>query len=61
MNEDVFAYSNRSGAERGLVVYHNKFATAKGWIRISAAYSQKSESGEHLLIQKRLGEGLGLA
>jgi glycosidase len=61
VNEDVFAYSNRSGGERGLVVYHNKFATAKGWIRISAAYSQKSESGEHILIQKRLGEGLGLA
>jgi len=61
VNEDVFAYSNRSGSERGLVVYHNKFATAKGWIRISAAYSVKSESGEHMLIQKRLGEGLGLA
>jgi glycosidase len=60
VNEDVFAYSNRSGDERGLVVYHNKFATAKGWIRISAAYSVKSESGEHMLIQKRLGEGLGL-
>jgi hypothetical protein len=61
VNEDVFAYSNRSGGERGLVVYHNKFATAKGWIRISAAYSVKSESGEHMLIQKRLGEGLGLS
>jgi glycosidase len=61
VNEDVFAYSNRAGDERGLVVYHNKFATAKGWIRISAAYSVKSESGEHMLIQKRLGEGLGLA
>jgi glycosidase len=60
VNEDVFAYSNRSGSERGLVVYHNKFATAKGWIRISAAYSVKSENGEHMLIQKRLGEGLGL-
>jgi hypothetical protein len=60
VNEDVFAYSNRSGDERGLVVYHNKFATAKGWIRISAAYSVKSDSGEHMLIQKRLGEGLGL-
>jgi hypothetical protein len=60
VNEDVFAYSNRSGGERGLVVYHNKFATAKGWIRISAAYSVKSDSGEHMLIQKRLGEGLGL-
>jgi hypothetical protein len=60
VNEDVFAYSNRSGSERGLVVYHNKFATAKGWIRISAAYSIKSDSSEHMLIQKRLGEGLGL-
>jgi hypothetical protein len=44
-----------------LVVYHNKFATAKGWIRTSAAYSVKTESGEHMLIQKRLGEGLGLS
>ncbi len=60
VNEDVYAYSNRSGGERGLVVYHNRFATAKGWIRNSAAYSVKSESGEHMLIQKRLGEGLGL-
>jgi glycosidase len=60
VNEDVFAYSNRAGDEHGLVVYHNKFATAHGWIRISAAYSVKTESGEHMLIQKRLGEGLGL-
>jgi glycosidase len=61
VNEDVFAYSNRSGGERALVVYHNKFATAKGWIRISAAYSVKTDGGEHMLVQKRLGEGLGLA
>ncbi len=60
VNEDVFAYSNQAGSERGLVVYHNKFATAKGWIRISAAYSVKTDGGEHMLIQKRLGEGLGL-
>jgi len=61
VNEDVFAYSNKAGTERGLVVYHNKFATAKGWIRTSAAFLLKSESGEHMLVQKRLGEGLGLA
>jgi glycosidase len=61
VNEDVFAFSNRSGTERALVVYHNKFATARGWIRISAAYSVKTNSGEHMLVQKRLGEGLGLA
>ncbi|MFZ2098413.1 MAG: alpha-amylase family glycosyl hydrolase [Anaerolineales bacterium] len=60
VNEDVFAYSNRAGSEKGLVVYHNKFATAKGWIRISAAYSVKTDGSEHMLIQKRLGEGLGI-
>ena len=61
VNEDVFAFSNRAGSERALVVYHNKFATAKGWIRISAAYSVKTDSGDHMLVQKRLGEGLGLS
>ncbi len=61
VNEDVFAYSNRAGSERALVVYHNKYATAKGWIKISAAYSVKTDSGEHMLIQKSLGEGLGLS
>jgi glycosidase len=61
VNEDVFAYSNKMGTENGLVVYHNKFATAKGWIRTSAAYSMKTSIGEPVLIQKQLGEGLGLS
>src|SRR5690606_33249891 len=33
VNEDVFAYSNRRGDERALVLYHNKYATTKGWVR----------------------------
>src|SRR3954464_1302622 len=33
VNEDVFAYSNRVGDERSLVVVHNKFASARGWKR----------------------------
>jgi glycosidase len=61
VNEDVFAYSNRAGGERSLVVYHNKFAEARGWIRTSAAYSVKTGRGdEKRLVQKNLGEGLGL-
>ena len=69
VNEDVFAYSNRFGDERALVVYHNKFAEARGWIRTSAAYAAKkgpgdpatgSEQAERTLVQKNLGEGLGL-
>ncbi len=31
VNEDVFAYSNRSGFERALVVYHNRFAK-RAWL-----------------------------
>jgi glycosidase len=60
VNEDVFAYSNRSGDERSLVIYHNKFASTRGWVRTSAAFRVKTPSGERVLIQKNLGEGLGL-
>jgi glycosidase len=60
VNEDVFAYSNRSGGERGLVVYHNKYAEARGWVRNSAACAVKTADGEKMLVQKSLGEGLGL-
>ncbi len=57
VDENVFAYSNRMGAERGLVVYHNKFAETRGWIKTSAACLQK-DSGQ--LLQKSMGQGLDL-
>jgi glycosidase len=61
VNEDVFAYSNRFGDERTLVVYHNRYADIRGWIRISAAYSAKTGLGEdRALAQRNLGEGLAL-
>jgi len=61
VNENVFAYSNRYGDERGLVAYNNKFEHVNGWIRTSAAFAQKTgaDSG-HTLVQKTLGEGLAL-
>jgi hypothetical protein len=60
VNEDVFAYSNRTGDERSLVVYHNKYADARGWIQTSVAYLVKAGDGERTLVQRNLGEGLGL-
>ncbi|MBI3153131.1 MAG: alpha-amylase [Chloroflexi bacterium] len=65
VDENIFAYSNRfndpstgSGRDdRGLVIYHNKFADTKGWIKTSAAYVNKS-TGK--LLRKNLAEGLGL-
>jgi hypothetical protein len=61
VNEDVFAYSNRAGDERSLVVVLNKYATVRGWIRTSVTYSVKTGQGdERTLTQQTLGEGLGL-
>jgi len=56
--EDVFAYSNRTGGERALVVYHNRYADAHGTIDFSSAYADK---GSGQLRQRRLSDGLGLS
>ena len=61
VNENVFAYSNRAGDKRALVIYHNKYESARGWVRSSVAYSIKTgEKDERAPVQKDLGEGLGL-
>ncbi|HSL43053.1 MAG TPA: alpha-amylase family glycosyl hydrolase [Anaerolineales bacterium] len=57
VDENVFAYSNVHDDERGLVIYHNRFADTRGWIKTSAAYLNKN-TGD--LRQKALAEGLGL-
>ncbi|MDW8053234.1 MAG: alpha-amylase family glycosyl hydrolase [Anaerolineae bacterium] len=64
VNEDVFAYSNCYVAPDGskvhtLVLYHNRFATARGWIRTSAAFAEKDGQGKRL-VQSTLGEALEL-
>jgi len=59
VNEDVFAYSNHQGEERSLVIYHNKFSTARGWVHTSVAYANKTAEGK-VMLQRNLGEGLGL-
>jgi len=59
VDENVFAYSNRAGDERGLIVYNNAFGSTRGWIRQSAAYAVKTgEMGEKTLAQRTLAEGL---
>jgi glycosidase len=61
VNEDVFAYSNSSGGDRALVVFNNRYASTRGWIRTSCAYAEKTPGGGKHLRQRTLGEGLGLA
>ncbi len=58
--EDVFAYSNRHGDERALVVYHNKYATVRGFVRQSAAFMARRQDGERELQRQTLGDGLAL-
>ncbi|HZB88541.1 MAG TPA: alpha-amylase family glycosyl hydrolase, partial [Terracidiphilus sp.] len=57
VDENVFAYSNRNGGERALVVYNNRYGETQGTIDISAAYADKASAQ---LRQRRLREGLGL-
>jgi hypothetical protein len=65
VEENVFAYSNRIGepgtnyCQRALVVYHNRWADVRGWIKTSCAYKDKWREDDHL-IQTDLGQGLGL-
>jgi len=59
VNEDIFIYSNRSGYEIGLVIYHNRWADAKGWIKTSAAFLDKDQD-DGVLVQRELSDGLAL-
>ena len=63
VNEDVFAYSNRSGDERALVVYHNRYGSASGRIRESVPFAERvtpDPAAEKRLIRRTLADGLGL-
>jgi glycosidase len=58
VDENIFAYSNRNGGERALVVYNNRYGSTRGTVDFSAAYADK---GAGHLRQQRLHEGLGLS
>ena len=57
VDENVFAYSNRHGDQRALVLYHNRFATTRGTVHGSAAYADKG-SGELRQRSRDLPVGL---
>jgi glycosidase len=57
VDENAFAYSNRFGNERSLVLYNNKYDSTRGTIHISAAFMDK---GSGTMRQRSLADGLGL-
>ncbi len=56
VNEDVFAYSNRVGEERTLVVFNNRYSHTSGWIKNSVGF--RDTKGR--ITQKSLYDGLML-
>jgi len=59
-DDNVLAYSNGTGRQRSLVLYHTKFATTHGRIHRSAAYAVKSPDGTKRKVRRTLAEGLEL-
>jgi hypothetical protein len=60
VDENVFAYSNRLGDQRALVIYHNRYAETRGWVRTSVASAVKTGAGDKFLTQAQLADGLTL-
>ena len=60
VNENVFAYSNRAGDERALVVFNNQYSLTSGWIKTSVGFSEKDADGNKTMRQRTLGEALSL-
>ncbi|GAC1340520.1 MAG: alpha-amylase family glycosyl hydrolase [Myxococcales bacterium] len=56
VDEDVFAYANRKGDERALILFHNKFKSTRGRIQLSASFLD----GSGALVRRSLADGLGL-
>ena len=59
VDENVFAYSNRCGNERAVVLYNNAYNTTRGRIHTSTRINIGSRDEEHF-VQRTLTESLGI-
>jgi glycosidase len=60
VDENVFAYSNGSGADCSLVLFHNRFAETSGWVRHSCAVQTSPGGSTDTLRHTTLAEALEL-
>ncbi|HUX36325.1 MAG TPA: alpha-amylase family glycosyl hydrolase [Rectinemataceae bacterium] len=60
VNENVFVYTNRAGAERSLVAYNNAYARADGRVRESTPFAVKTGEGNKRLEKRGIAWALGL-
>ena len=59
VNEDVFAYSNRRGDERALVLYHNRYARTRAGSASRARTRRRRRTGDRHLVQADARRGAG--
>ncbi|MDQ2833321.1 MAG: alpha-amylase family glycosyl hydrolase [Acidobacteriota bacterium] len=57
VDENVFAYSNRSGNQSALMLYNNSYGSTHGTIHVSASSMDKASGS---LMQRSLSDGLAL-
>lgn len=59
VDENVFAYSNRAGDQRAVIIYNNAFNSTQGWLKRSTAINIGSGDEPHL-EQRSVAEALAL-
>ncbi|MEI6205250.1 MAG: alpha-amylase family glycosyl hydrolase [Desulfuromonadales bacterium] len=59
VDENVFAYSNRAGEHRALVLYNNSYSTTSGRILVSAGFNVNTGDAEPEICRTTLGAVLG--
>jgi len=59
VDENVFAYSNRAGGERAIILYNNAYSTARGTIHTSTQINAGTGEEEYL-VTRTLAEALAL-
>ena len=59
VDENVFAYSNRAGDERAIILYNNAYNTTRGWIHTSTSINVATGEESHF-VRRTLAEALGL-
>ena len=58
VDENVFAYSNRAGEERALILFNNSYESTRGTLHSSVGFLEKSSGS---LQQTSLARGLGFS
>ena len=60
VDENVFAYSNRAGEHRALVLYNNRYGHTAGWLNDSTAVAARRPDGTEYLDISSLGHAMGI-